>query len=93
MFGTPDKTNEGLPDLNARELVVMLPMLLFIVWIGVYPKPFLSKMEKSVGAVVTKVKTEPAMGQLEKQKPRGPKLALQGTLRAQHEKSEKEAEQ
>ena len=93
MFGKLDKTNEGLPDLNAREIVVMLPLLLFIVWIGVYPKPFLSKMEKSVGVVVTKVQTAPAMGQLEKQKPRGPKLALQGTQHTEHEKSEKEAEQ
>ena len=92
MFGKLDKTNEGLPDLNAREIVVMLPLLLFIVWIGVYPKPFLSKMEKSVGVVVTKVQTAPAMGQLEKQKPRGPKLALQGTQHTEHEKSEKEAE-
>ena len=93
MFGTLDKTNEGLPDLNAREIVVMLPLLLFIFWIGVYPKPFLSKMEKSVGVVVTKVQTAPAMGQLENQKSRDPKLALQGTLRTQHEKREKEAEQ
>ena len=92
MFGTLDKTNENLPDLNAREIIVMLPILLFIVWIGVYPKPFLSKMEKSVGIVVTKVQTEPAMGQLEKQKPRGPKLALQRTQHTKHEKGEKEAE-
>ena len=93
MFGTLDKTNENLPDLNAREIVVMLPLLLFIVWIGVYPKPFLSKMEKSVGIVVTKVQTDRTMGHLEKQKPRDPKLALQRTQHTRHEKSEKEAEQ
>ena len=92
MFGTLDKTNEGLPDLNAREIVVMLPLLLFIVWIGVYPKPFLSKMEKSVGVVVTQVQAAPAMGQLKEQKPRDSKLALQGTLRTEHEKSAKEAQ-
>ena len=64
MFGQPDKTNAALPDLNARELAVLLPILLFIVWIGVYPKPFLNRMEKSVGVVVTKVRQEaaPAMG-------------------------------
>ena len=64
MFGTPDKTNAALPDLNARELVVLLPVLLFIVWIGVYPKPFLNRMEKSVDVVVTKVRqqTAPVMG-------------------------------
>ena len=85
MFGTLDKTNEGLPDLNAREIVVMLPILLFIVWIGVYPKPFLNKMEKSVGLVVTKVQAAPAMGQLEKGVPTGTKLTLRET---QHEKSQ-----
>ena len=87
MFGTLDKTNEALPDLNAREIVVMLPILLFIVWIGVYPKPFLNKMEKSVGLVVTKVQAAPAVGQLEQGRPAGTKLALRET---QHEQSEKE---
>ncbi len=87
MFGTLDKTNENLPDLNAREIVVMLPLLLFIVWIGVYPKPFLNKMEKSVGLVVTKVQAAPAMGQLENGVPAGTKLVRHET---QHEQSEKE---
>ena len=93
MFGTLDKTNEELPDLNAREIVVMLPLLLFIVWIGVYPKPFLSKMQKSVGLVVTKVQTEPAMGRAEKRMLRDPQLVLQETQRAQREDIEKEARQ
>ena len=93
MFGTLDKTNAELPDLNAREIVVMLPLLLFIVWIGVYPKPFLSKMEKSVGLVVTKVQTEPAMGRAEKQMLGDPQLVRQETQRAQREDIEKEARQ
>ena len=91
MFGTLDKTNEGLPDLNAREIVVMLPLVLFIVWIGVYPKPFLSKMEKSVGIVVTQVRTQSAIGHLEEGVLPDSQLALQETQRAQHEKIEKEA--
>ncbi|RKU24324.1 NADH-quinone oxidoreductase subunit M [Candidatus Poribacteria bacterium] len=93
MFGTLDKTNEGLPDLNAREVVVMLPILLFIVWIGVYPKTFLSKIEKSVDVVVTKVQAEPAMGHLENPGRQDSRLALRETQRAQHEKVEKEAQQ
>ena len=88
MFGTLDKTNENLPDLNAREIVVMLPLLLFIVWIGVYPKPFLNKIEKSVEIVVTKVQATSAMGQLENSVPAGIKLVLRET---QHQQSEKEA--
>ena len=45
MFGKLDKTNESLPDLNAREIVVLLPILLFIVWIGVRPNFFLGTDE------------------------------------------------
>ncbi len=69
MFGTPDSTNESLPDLKPREIVVLLPILLFIVWIGVFPKTFLKPMESSVNAVAAKVKVNaeentPAVGQV-----------------------------
>ena len=69
MFGTPDSTNESLPDLNPRELAVLLPILLFIVWIGVYPNTFLEPMKSSVDAVAAEVKVEakdttPEVGQL-----------------------------
>lgn len=31
---------ETLTDMNARELFVLIPILLFIVWIGIYPSTF-----------------------------------------------------
>ncbi len=37
--------NEALTDLNLREILVLLPLLLGIIWMGVYPKPVLAKME------------------------------------------------
>ena len=38
MFGKLENPkNAALKDLSAREIVVMLPLLLFIFWIGVYP--------------------------------------------------------
>lgn len=68
MFGTPDNTNALLPDLKPREIAVLVPILLFIVWIGVYPKTFMDPMQKSVDAVVVKVKEttneNPEVGQL-----------------------------
>ena len=69
MFGTPDSTNEALSDLKPREIAVLLPILLFIVWIGVFPKTFLKPMESSVNAVAAKVKVNaeentPAVGQV-----------------------------
>jgi NADH-quinone oxidoreductase subunit M len=40
-----DRENEHLHDLTPRELAVMLPLVLGIVWLGLYPKPVLERME------------------------------------------------
>jgi NADH-quinone oxidoreductase subunit M len=37
--------NERLADLNGRELAVMIPLLVGIVWLGLYPAPVLHRME------------------------------------------------
>jgi len=55
-----NRKNEGVADLNWREVAVLAPLILFIVWIGVFPRPFLSKMETSVGHFIKLVHTEPA---------------------------------
>jgi NADH-quinone oxidoreductase subunit M len=47
--------NEGLKDLNLREIVVFVPILVMIFWMGVYPKPFLSRMEPAVERFVAQV--------------------------------------
>ena len=49
--------NLKLPDLNAREVAVLLPLVILIVWIGVYPKPFLQRMEPSVTHLLDQMKT------------------------------------
>jgi NADH-quinone oxidoreductase subunit M len=56
MFGKLDKPeNQNLVDLSAREIAVLVPVVLFIVFIGVYPKPFLQKMEASVQHLIQNV--------------------------------------
>jgi NADH-quinone oxidoreductase subunit M len=47
--------NEGLKDLNLREVVVFLPILVMIIAMGVYPKPFLSRMEPAVERFIKQV--------------------------------------
>jgi NADH-quinone oxidoreductase subunit M len=37
--------NESLADLTPRELVVMVPLLVGILWLGLYPGPVLRRME------------------------------------------------
>lgn len=49
LFGET-KVPEGthMSDLNKREILTFVPLLILIVWMGVYPKPFLGKMDKPV---------------------------------------------
>jgi NADH-quinone oxidoreductase subunit M len=42
------KENESLTDLSARELLIMLPLLAGILWMGLYPAPVLRKIEPAV---------------------------------------------
>jgi NADH-quinone oxidoreductase subunit M len=44
-----------LTDINAREMASLVPILIFIVWIGVYPATFLSKSATVAKEVVQKV--------------------------------------
>jgi len=48
--------NEKLTDLTLRELAVLVPLLVCILWVGVYPKPFLRRMEPSARALIQQVR-------------------------------------
>jgi NADH-quinone oxidoreductase subunit M len=48
--------NRRLPDLNAREIWTLVPILLLIVWIGVYPKPFTAVTETAVADLLQVVR-------------------------------------
>jgi len=47
--------NEHIPDLNRRELAVMIPLIACIVWLGVYPAPVLRRMEGAATRFVSRV--------------------------------------
>lgn len=40
--------NRGLADVNGRELVTLVPLVVLALWIGVQPRAFLSKTEGSL---------------------------------------------
>jgi NADH-quinone oxidoreductase subunit M len=49
MFGEITKDeNKKLPDLSAREMATLIPIIVFCFWIGLYPAPFLRSMQASV---------------------------------------------
>ncbi|MBI4389171.1 MAG: NADH-quinone oxidoreductase subunit M [Nitrospinae bacterium] len=47
--------NMKLPDLNFRELVLLVPIIILCFWIGLYPKPFMKTFDASVAHLVDQV--------------------------------------
>src|SRR3954470_11427383 len=56
MFGKIENPkNEHLLDLNHREFATFAPLIVLAVWMGLYPKPFLARLQTSVNRVVARV--------------------------------------
>ena len=47
--------NNKLKDINKRELALLVPITILVFWIGIYPKPILSRMDASVNHLLTQV--------------------------------------
>jgi len=57
-LGSLDKEeNKKLKDLNWREIATLVPLLVFIFWIGLYPKPFFALMAPAVDNLVKIIQT------------------------------------
>jgi len=46
--GEPDEENAAIADLNAREMLTVVPLLALSLLLGVYPKPVLERIEPSL---------------------------------------------
>jgi len=56
MFGqVTNPANANLPDLNLREYVTLVPLVIWAFWIGIYPKPYFTILEQPVKQVVEQV--------------------------------------
>ncbi len=47
--------NRKLLDLDWRERIILIPLVVLVFWIGVYPKPFFERIEPAVKQVITQV--------------------------------------
>jgi NADH-quinone oxidoreductase subunit M len=45
----------SLTDMNKREMLVLIPIFIFIIWIGIYPSTFLNVSKKSTAKVIEQV--------------------------------------
>ncbi len=53
-----NEANRRLVDLTPREWAVLVPVLALIVWIGVYPTPFIGPTEASIEALIAQVQAK-----------------------------------
>ena len=49
------KVNETIKDLTAREIAVMVPLIAAILFMGLYPRPLLTRMEPSINLLLSRV--------------------------------------
>jgi NADH-quinone oxidoreductase subunit M len=58
-----DAENEHLTDLTVRELAVMAPILVGIVWMGLYPAPVLRRTAPAAAHYVEAMKVRPQLAE------------------------------
>jgi len=47
--------NQKLKDLDRREILILAPVVALIIFMGVYPQPFLSRVKPSVDLTLKRV--------------------------------------
>jgi len=47
--------NKGLVDLSVREIVILAPLVALILFLGIYPKPALDRIEPSVESILHRI--------------------------------------
>ncbi|PWT90508.1 MAG: NADH-quinone oxidoreductase subunit M [Acidobacteria bacterium] len=58
MFGPLDKEeNKQLKDLDAREIAILVPLVLAMFWIGIYSNSFLRKIDTAVATSIQQAET------------------------------------
>ncbi|MCP5008150.1 MAG: NADH-quinone oxidoreductase subunit M, partial [Planctomycetes bacterium] len=69
--------NQVISDINRREWAVILPIVVLIFWIGIYPKPIISRLDVSVDHLLSQVdeKYKKTLARLKKDEE---KLVLKG---------------
>ncbi|MFN3818659.1 NADH-quinone oxidoreductase subunit M [Blastomonas sp.] len=64
----------AMPDLNKREIALLLPIALVVLWMGVYPESFMAPMRKDVGALEARLAAAKPVGDAQVEMGAGPVL-------------------
>ncbi len=47
-----NEANQNLKDINSRETWSLIPLVVIVIWLGIYPKPVLAPIDNSVKAML-----------------------------------------
>jgi len=50
--------NQSLKDMETREIVMLVPIIALIFFMGIYPQPFLSRMKPAVELIVRRIESQ-----------------------------------
>lgn len=53
VWGRTDKRD--IRDMNTREIIYLIPLSLFVLWIGLFPRPFVGVVEKTLTSLFTQI--------------------------------------
>jgi NADH-quinone oxidoreductase subunit M len=59
------EANRALRDLSPREWALVVPLIVFIVWVGLYPAAFTGPTEATVEALITQVQSKASVASSE----------------------------
>jgi NADH-quinone oxidoreductase subunit M len=45
----------SLKDMNGREIFILIPIFIFVIWIGIYPSTFLNVSDKTTSTIIKQV--------------------------------------
>lgn len=61
-YGGPRNPDHSkVPDLGAREILTLAPLLVFVLWIGLNPEPFTRVMHASVRHLLGQLERAPSL--------------------------------
>jgi NADH-quinone oxidoreductase subunit M len=54
-----NEKNRHLPDCTGREKVILVAVVLVVLWMGIYPQPFLRRLDLGVARVIYRIEQGP----------------------------------
>jgi NADH-quinone oxidoreductase subunit M len=62
MFGEITQAeNRRLPDLSGREVALLVPIIVLMFWIGIYPNTFLRRMDAATAQLLEQMRSKPTL--------------------------------